>query len=398
MIKSALHKKIESRLILPFNIMSTFFFRRSVEKAFQLDESPSNLSLNPNKHIDANPPYIISPVDDVMYIVDTVLKRSISTSQQAVIASVVPTIARVLGSDFVGMIQRKMRDESYPKAAIQGGLPPEDKIIAFIVLINSLDVSTDYIARIIKSQLGVSHASDSPTDPLKELFPFDHDSTFVTNALHTLQASFTSKTSELIADGLHVLFNNVIKPRLRPVLSDTFRDVEYSLSSSDLDELAAANDIDASDKEFIELIPRRFEHSWDALMNPIARIMTPQTFSTLLEQTAKYLARVLEKRIWSFAGKTNAIGGVRMERDFNQIVNVICRGAAPGYKTGQQVLTTSANYALKEGFTRVSQILMLLNIEDEEWEEMQQLGEEEDGVEWVLSEDERIKAKGIVRS
>ena len=121
LIKSALSRKISARLTTPFNIMTTFFFRRSVEKAFQLDESPAGLSLSMSKSLDGNPPYIITPVDDVMYIVNNVLQRSLSTAQRDVIASVVPTISRVLGSDFVGMVQRKMRDESYPKAAIQGG-------------------------------------------------------------------------------------------------------------------------------------------------------------------------------------------------------------------------------------------------------------------------------------
>src|SRR5258707_580804 len=88
-----------------------------------------------------------------MYIINTVLQHSLSTSHRNVVSAVIPTISRVLGSDFVGMVQRKMRDESYPKPVVQGGLPPEDKVIAFIVLINSLDVSNDYISRIVNSRI-----------------------------------------------------------------------------------------------------------------------------------------------------------------------------------------------------------------------------------------------------
>lgn len=380
--KAALCRKITARLITPFNIMTTFFFRRSVEKAFQLDEQPSGLSLNPAKSLDGNPPYIISAVDDVMYIVNTVLQRSISTSQRDVISSVIPTVGRVLGSDFVGMVQRKMRDESYPKAAIQGGLPPEDKIISFIVLINSLDVSNDYIARIVTSKLS---APEGQT--IEDLFPFSHDSVYVTNTIKNLNVSFTGKTSELIADGLHVLFNQVIKPRLRPVLSDTFRDIDYSLTEAELEEFARANDMDVNDAEFTDTIVHRFEHSWDALMIPIKRIMTDRTFNMLLEQTAKYLSRVLEKRVWTFSGKCNALGGVRMERDFAGIVGIICRGASG---------RSGANYGLKEGFSRVTQMLMLLNMDPEEWEEVKD-EKEGDGMVWVLTPDERLRARGIVR-
>jgi hypothetical protein len=390
--KSALSRKISARLITPFNVMSTFFFRRSVEKAFQLDESPSGLSLNPSKPLDGTPPYIISAVDDVMYIVNTVLQRSISTSQRDIISSVIPTVGRVLGSDFIGMIQRKMRDESYPKPAISGGLPPEDKIIAFIVLINSLDVANDYIGRIVTTRLSIpstqtNGTSPNPTTPnaaLIELFPFDHDAAFVTSTLTILHTSFASKASELIMDGLHVLFNQVIKPRLRPVLSDTFRDTDYSLSEDELAEIARANDTDMAENDFMDAVTHRFEHSWDALMKPISRLMTERTFANLLEQTAKYLARVLEKRVWSFSGRTNGLGAVRMERDFSGIVGVVCRGG---------------KYGIREVFARVLQVLMVVNMEEDEWEEVKGgAGGEDDGMNWVISEEERVRARGIIKS
>ncbi len=379
LIKSALNKKISARLITPFNIMTTFFFRRSVEKAFQLDESPTGLTLNPSKQLEGDPPYIISAVDDVMYIVKTVLERSISTSQREVIASVVPTISRVLGSDFVGMIQRKMRDESYPKAAIQGGFPPEDKIISFVVLINSLDVANDYIARIVASWL--SPPDSNGPNPLYEMFPFNHDATFVIHTLQTLNTGFASKTSELVADGLQVLFERVVKPRLRPVLSDALRDVDYSLTEEELEDLA--QEADPDEDPDVDAVARTFERSWDVLMKPLQAIITAKTYTTLLDNTAKYLARVLEKRVWAFAGKMNALGAQRMERDFSGIIGVVARGG---------------RYGVRDAFARVTQICMLVNMEEEEWEAINEAEEEgEEEMEWVLSEEERKKARALVR-
>lgn len=380
--KSALTRKISARLTTPFNVMTTFFFRRSVEKAFQLDELPTGLTLNPSKPIDGSGPFIISAVDDVMYIVNTVLQRSLSTSQRDVISSVVPTIGRVLGSDFVGMVQRKMRDEYYPKAVVQGGFPPEDKIIAFIVLINSLDVANDYISRIVSSRLKPEPANNGNT--LQDMFPFSHDATFVANTLETLNVTFSSKTSELITDGMHVLFNQVIKPRLRPVLSDTFRDVDYSLTEEDLADLARQDDTDEDPEFFQDIVTRRFEHSWDALMRPIKRILTAKTYAMLLDSTAKYLARVLEKRIWSYAGKMNALGATRIEKDFSGIVGAVAKGG---------------KYSVRDLFSRVTQICMLVTMEDEEWEAL--VEEEKDGDEemaWVLSLDERLRARNMVRN
>ncbi|KAL2136256.1 hypothetical protein VTI74DRAFT_4689 [Chaetomium olivicolor] len=384
LVKSNLSRKVSGKLVGPYNALTTFFFRRSVEKAFQLDESPPGLSLNMSRSIDSNPPFIISAVDVVMYIVNTVIRRSISTSQRGVIDSVIPTISSLLGSDFVGMIQRRMRDDYYPRAAVQGGVPPEDRIVAFIVLVNSLDMANEYLARIVSSFLSPPehhHPNGAPNlKPLEAAFPFQNDATEVAARLNNLNASFSAKTSELLNEGIKVLFSNVIKPRLRPVLTDTFRDADYTLTEDDLAEWAA-QDGQAED-DVLEQVPRAFEHGWEALMRPIARLMTPRTYTTLLDLTADYLSRVLEKRVWSYAGgRTSPYGAIRMERDFSGIVGTISKG----------------NYAVREVFGRTAQILMVANMEDEEWEEL--AGEEGEGeMEWVLSEEERKRARSIVKT
>ncbi len=379
--KSNLNRKVSGKLTNPYNVMSTFFFRRSVEKAFQLDESPAGLSLNMGRPIDSNPPYIISAVDDVMYIVSALVQRSMSTAQRDVVAAAIPTIGRVLGSDFVGMVQRKMRDESYPKATVQGGFPPEDKIISFVVLINSLDMAGEYLARVVRGRL--DDPADQPNGTgapprLRDSFPFEHDVAFVTGALNALNATFSAKATELLNEGLQVLFNQVVKARLRPVLSDTFRDADYTLSEEELLELAAQNEEDEA--QFLEQVPRRFEHGWDAFIKPIGRLMTPRTFTALLDLTARYLSRVLEKRVWSYAGRTTVYGAIRMERDFNAIVAAVARG----------------NYTVREVFAKTTQILTVANLEEDEWDEIVADGDE--AMTWVLSEEERRRARSLVRN
>lgn len=390
--KSNLNRKVSGKLTTPYNVMSTFFFRRSVEKAFQLDEMPTGLTLNPQKNLSSEPPFIISAVDDVMYIANTVIQKTLSTAQRDAVASVLPTIGRVLSSDFVGMVQRKMRDESYPKPVVQGGFPPEDKVIAFIVLINSLDMSNEYLERIINTFLGdgperTNGAGSHPT--FKDTFPFEHDVTFVTNTLNTLHTTFTSKNTELLNEGLQVLANQVVRLRLRPVLAETFRDVDYALTEDELADMAAAEDLD--EDELLDAVGRRFEHGWDALMKPIARLMTPKTYATLLDTTARYLARVLLDRAWKYLGRgANAFGVIRMERDFDAVVTAVAKGG---------------HYGVREVFAKVAQVLMVANMEDDEWDEIVAGGGgggdggdgDDGGFQWVLSEEERRKARNLVR-
>lgn len=364
--------------------MSTFFLKGSIEKAIQLDEAPSGLSLSMRKPIDSTPPHITSAVDDIMYIVNAVIQRSISTSQREVVASVIPTLARVLGYDFVGMLQSEMYNESFSQPAVQGTVPPEAKIISYIVLINSLDMANEYLARIISSWLGTSpdqlnSTSNTNSSILKEAFPFENNTAFVTNALCTLSSSFSLKTAELCDNGIQVLFNHIVKPRLRPVMRATFRSADYTLSEEEFTELAAQN---GEDEEQLEQVRRRFEHGWDAFVKPIARIMTPRTFTALLDITVRYLSGVLENRVWSYAGRTTAYGAIRMERDLGGIVAVVARG----------------NYSLREVFDKTMQILVVANMEEEEWQELQGEGGEEYGMIWVLSEEDRRRARNLVRN
>lgn len=379
--KSNLYKKITNRLTTPYNTMMTFFFRRSIEKAFQLDEYPSGLTLSLNKQVEGNAPYIISAVDDAMYIVNAVIDKSVSTAQRGIMSSTVSSIDRVLSGDFIGMIQRKMRDESYPKPTVQGGFPPEDKIIQFIVLINSLEMANQYLARIISSRIVAPTAGSNtayPTEELQKLFCFEKDAASVANELSGLQSKFIGKSTELLNEGVHRLFVEVVRARLRPILTDTFRDADYSWTEDEVLEYAQQNGEDEDD--ILEMITRRFESGWDRLMKPIARIMTPSTFSSLLDQTASYLSKILEKRILSSSGKTSAYGAIRIERDFTGIVDIIARG----------------DYRVREVFNKVTQVMMVANMEDEEWEEIVALGDD-DGIDWVITDEERKRARNLIK-
>jgi hypothetical protein len=374
---SRLHKKIADALIEPFNTMSTFFFRRSVEKAFQMDESPFDLTLNPNKPLGSNPPFITSAVDDVMYIVNQVIQRTLATSQRSVVASVMPSVSRVLTGDFFGMIQRKMRDESYPKAAIQGALPPESVIISFLVLINNLDISTDYLRRIVNTNLGKvdpNNQGQQQHAAIPDLFPFAHDAVFVETALSNILHTFESKTSDLITEAIEVLLKQVMRPRLRPVFVETFRDVEYILD----------DDSNAQTTELDTQVIQRFERGWMQFTRPIKRILTERTYDLLITSTLSYLARALEKRIWSYYGRVNERGAAKLERDVSGIVNAAVKGG---------------KYSLRDAFQRCTEMTLILNMEDDEWEEVRAQSVEvqrEAGMEWHLDASERARTRSII--
>ncbi|KAH8704747.1 COG4 transport protein-domain-containing protein [Talaromyces proteolyticus] len=401
LVGSSLAKKIRERLITPFNAMTTFFFRRSVEKAFQLDEQPSGLTLNPHKALSSEPPHITSAVDDIMYIVNKVLRQSIATSQKQVVINVVPTLSRILGADFIGMVQRKMRDEYYPKPPVQGAQPPEQTVIAFLVLINNLDVAVDYIRRIVsghvdsKQNPGDStsgNGADEAPGGLESLFPLSDDAAVVTQALQSLSTSFESKANDLLSDGIQVVFNNVVKNRLRPILADSFRDIEYQPQSAD-DPTSTYQSYDHEDDEDdeasrAELVRPRFATAWAELLLPISRILTPAAFNRLLTATVAYLARLLEKRLWSYHGRVNPLGATRLERDIAGIVNAVIEvGGTQG---------APIRYRHRDAFARCVQMTMVMAMDDDEWEDVVRGGEAAEVVD-KLQVDERSRARAMVR-
>ncbi|KAG8623742.1 hypothetical protein KVT40_008718 [Elsinoe batatas] len=370
---SSLQRKAMDLLIEPFNAMTTFFFRRSVEKAFQMDEAPADLTLNPNKPLGSGPPFITSAVDDVMYILSQVLRRSVGTWQRSVVANVIPSISRVLGSDFYGMIQRKMRDESYPKAAIQGALPPENLIISFLVLMNNLDVSTDYVRRIVEGQLEQSADSQSQQSSLRDVYPFGNDGIFVETQVRNILTSFEVKTSELLAEAVEVLLRQVLRPRLRPVLIETFREVDYAPEEEDGED----------ENEEAESVAQRFERGWMAFSQPIRRITTEHNFERIQLATVRHLAKMLEKRLWSQYGRVNALGAIKIGRDMDGIIDVAVRGG---------------KYSLRDHFARTLEMLRILNMEDEEWDALVNVkdDDEEDAV-WKLDSAERQRTRNILK-
>ena len=368
--------------------MTTFFFRRSVEKAFQLDESPSGLSLNLQQPLKADPPHITSAVDDIMYIVNKVIQQSLATSQETVVTNVVPTLSRVLGSDFIGMTQRKMRDECYPRAIVQGGQPPEQIIIAFLVQMNNLDIGVDYIRRIVANNTGNKHptsekSSDLVSEHLRSLFPVPSSALKSAQALTTLSTSFETKAYELLSDGIQVVFNNVIKHRLRPILADTFRDIEYTPNTHE--EQTSEYDENRNNKE---LVRPRFASGWSELLTPIARILTQQAFDRLLTVTIAYLVRLLEKRLWSHQGRVNPLGAARLERDVSGLVSA---AVDVGYGSG-----APGRYKHREAFARCVQMTLVMSMDDDEWEEVLSGGEAGDVVD-KLSREERVRVRGMVR-
>lgn len=354
-----------------------------------------------------------------------------------------------------------MRDECNPRPAPQTntiivGNPAatltqavanlvDDRSCMFMVLINNLDVSSEYCRRIVTSYLNASpheseltgteiHGDDSaPPVPLETLFPFNGDLQQVRIALGNLEAGFTHKCTEVLFDAVLTLFNQLVKAKLRPLITEAFRDMDYSITApnnttttTNIEPTEAEAEIMSLQNE--EVTKARFDAAFSALIYPFKSILTEAAFSKLLNHIANYLARLLEKKILQIGGgvmgsvatvgggtaargagsgvvggggggSISDLGAIRLERDVAGIIGVVVK---------------FGRYGVRELFARCAQICLVLSADEEEaqalWSSQDGGGDDGDGggdggsiggegpigVEWKLSVDERRRTRGML--
>ncbi len=159
-------------------------------------------------------------------------------------------------------------------------------------------------------------------------------------------------------------------------MAEAFRDIDYA-PEADEDQLD-----EDGEEEDADLVKSRFDRGWGVVIRPIKRILTAPNFDRLLTFALNYLASALEKRIRSYYGRVNELGAVRLERD---IAGIITAAVAGG------------KYGLRDAFTRSTQMTLIMNMEDDEWDEVVNDAGGESGIPWVLDAEERKRVRAIVK-
>uniref|UniRef100_A0A060SWE0 Conserved oligomeric Golgi complex subunit 4 n=1 Tax=Blastobotrys adeninivorans TaxID=409370 RepID=A0A060SWE0_BLAAD len=363
--ESGFANKVSVRLAPTVEVLATFAMRRTVEMAFEMDELPDLYQA-----YTPEAPLTSSVVDDVMFILSTLVKQVVSSGEITLIKNTLSNFRRIMESDYVGLLQRRLRDEapkqlmatSAPSTSGRSGTPPvsasrrvlaglssteERRLRAFLVYLNNLLVSYTYVERILKEV------------PVEADVPFDTDGQQVRSLLESMTGGFKSRCNELINDGIQVTFSTVVAVRLRNLTTQMFRNAHYMLSAEE----ASAEGRESS-------ISAIFKNGWDQLMTEFGRIMAPDNYKRLQLQAATLVSRLVEKWLWSLEGKVNELGAIKLDRDIGRIITT----------------ASSDAYKLREKFVRVAQIITILGFDDEE---------EEEHVTWYLTDEERSRARMI---
>lgn len=366
LVESGFSNKVEHRVAPGFESLATFVFRRSIEKAFQLEELPDVHQRYTNET-----PLVTSVADDVMYIYNTLLKQTVVTGDLSIISTVFANFRRILESDFIGIVQRKLRDQ----APRQGMVPPartntpvggrrgvagkqnkfktlaglgeadDKKLRAFLIYLNDLVVTPNYAEKIFQSLT------------INEDVPFEDDAKHVTDLITAMNNGLKSRCIELLSDGISVTFYVVLNNRLRSLVTSLFNKANYMVSPD-----SGNNTHEMS---------QQFSFGWHGLIDEFEEVMAPENYTRLITLAATTLSQIFEKWIWGLSYKVNELGAIALDRDISKIISTVSEG----------------RYQLREKFVRIAQIMMIVGRDDDD-------SEDEDIV-WSLNLEERERAKNI---
>jgi conserved oligomeric Golgi complex subunit 4 len=161
-----------------FESLETFFFRRSVEKAFQLDEPSSQ-----------NVP-TTSVIDDVMFVLKKVLDRAMGTGDVELLKTICANTRRILELDFAGAIKRRVNMDS--QRLVRDDYARRERFRGFLAELNNLAISSENVTGLAEGYLQTN---------LEGLFPFEDQLPIAKNALMSI-----GNLKERFDGYLHVLW------------------------------------------------------------------------------------------------------------------------------------------------------------------------------------------------
>ncbi|KAL7411046.1 COG4 transport protein-domain-containing protein [Mrakia frigida] len=346
-------KLIEGALKKFYEPMEVWYLRSSIDKALRLD-TPDTTSK----------PHLSSCPDDTFYLLKLILYRLVASSSLPTLEHMAANIAEIMERDYIGGIKRKM-DGVYAgvrSAGAQnavgggagGGKGAEAERLeremrgSFVIYANDLDVSAEHVERLVQEVLG----SDAVTQSF-----LDEEVDAARDAIKSLE-SLAGKCRTILKTGTDQLFNQLVRPRLRPFLDDCYKGVTYTL-----DEEAYA------EAEFQDIVRKRFVRGWDALVEGYRASFTDTNYNVFFATSVEVLVRPWEKMI--FGMKFTELGALRFDRDLRSIANFLSSQTAFG--------------GSREKFIRLQQISTVLNLgSDEDAKEFWG----QSGIPWRLSRSE----------
>ncbi len=299
-----------------------------------------------------------------------VLARILSTSDVDTVEAMVSRVRRALDADFAQVVVRRLEAASRAASAhITGVEGPRKETAtremrtAFAVYVNVLSTAVDYAERITRelgSEPYLAQFYDAGSEGEGAGPGAGAELREVTLVLQSLDGA-TAQLRSVLRTELDHLFAQLTRPRLRPLLSEAYRDVTYVLDEERYMEAEAA-----------DLVQRRFIKGWDQILQVYREVLNESNFALYHSLAIDQIVRPWENLILGSsssggggsgagasgrgAGAQGAggsmrfteLGALRFDKDLRNISN---------YVAGQ------TNLGVREKFIRLQQMSYILNLD-----------------------------------
>ncbi|KAK4268940.1 hypothetical protein QN277_022164 [Acacia crassicarpa] len=290
-------------------ILEGFFMVENVRKAIRIDEQvPDSLTT--------------SMVDDVFYVLQSCLRRAISTSNINSVVAVLSGASSLLSNEYHDALQHKMREPNLGAKLFLGGVGVQKTGTEIATALNNIDVSSEYV-------LKLKHEIE---EQCNEVFPAPADREKVKSCLSELGDMSTAFKQSLNA-GVEQLVATVT-PRIRPIL-DTVGTVSYELSEAEY-----------ADNELNDPWVQRLLHAVETNVAWLQPLMTANNYDTFVHLVIDFIVKRLE--VIMMQKRFSQLGGLQLDRDVRALVS---------HFSGMTQRT------VRDKFARLTQMATILNLE-----------------------------------
>ncbi|KAF9558375.1 Golgi transport complex subunit 4 [Mortierella alpina] len=326
---SGLSRKVEE-IIDHYLALEEFFLRRSVDKAMKIDEYDFGSQTS-------------SCVDDVFYILKKTILRAVYTSNVDCLAAMINFIKNTLEMDYISVFLKNM-------GSVFSSGDTKEARFQYMILLNNVNVSIDYLEKL---------TSEIEHECVKTIASLSENALAKAKAVLSGLTGSSAKFKQILSLGIEELFERTLKPRLRPLLQDSYKDIKYVVTDEEYAEQEALNN-------FVH----RFMSGLDSLIEPFKATLTEDNYNQVIANAVTNLTRTWEKII--FQTKFNKMGAIRFDKDLRSV----------GF-----YMISLTSFPLREKLTRLNQMAMLLDLE--ELDDLQEIwGNNSGAITWRLTDTE----------
>ncbi|XP_046820108.1 conserved oligomeric Golgi complex subunit 4 [Vespa crabro] len=315
-------------LIGAYLALERYFLEESVNKAVGMDTLEQDQQIS-------------SMVDDVFFIVQKCIRRSISSWSIDGVCAVINIACDILEGEFANRLRNRLRqgylagylDLTQAYSALQtsiqhGRLQTSDTELArlmFLAYLNNTDVSIEYVETLCKT-LNAEIGATFPNMVEKDRGKID-------SCLSGLKG-VTSILRAITDYGLEQLRVSAVKPRVTPWV-DAFSSIDHHINE---DELLRYE----TDEPFVQILVTNLE----GLLQGFKGHLTTSNYDALIGILTKEVTARLEKVV--LKSTFNRAGGLILDKEIRSLASY---------------LAAATSWSVRDKFARLTQIATILSIE-----------------------------------